>query len=162
MICFMFSVSSFLSIHREKTIGALLCLGLGMLSGWFNTFDPAWYKQLVKPFFQPPSWLFAPVWTILYLMIGSFGGYLWQNRSTHPRLLQLFILQMILNLIWSFLFFGLKAIGLACFDLSLLWSLVALLIYGCHQKNLSYLSLIPYWIWLTYAFSLNLSLLYLN
>lgn len=129
-----------------------------------NTYN--WYQQLIKPSWAPPSWLFGPVWTFLYLLIAvSFGKVflmLWQKQI--PFLVALpFILNLLFNFAFTPLQFGLKSNLLATFDIllvliTLIWAILA--IYP-HTKWISYLQ-IPYLCWVLFATVLQLTVTYLN
>src|ERR1700744_3076154 len=86
--------------------GIITCLTLGMISGYLaHTDDSLWYASLQKPSFNPPSWIFAPVWTALYIMMGIAIGRLWKNRARNKEALMFFAIQFMFNLLWSPLFF---------------------------------------------------------
>lgn len=91
--------------YYPEIIGIFLCLFLGMFFGLSVDPDLVWYQTLQKPFFSPPSWVFGPVWTVLYIMIGIVGGIVWKQRQQNPTLMMLFIVQLSLNFTWSPLFF---------------------------------------------------------
>lgn len=144
--------------------GVLVCLIIAFLSGWItHTNINPWFDHLQKPSFNPPSWLFGPIWTTLYIMIGISGGIAYKQRHKHKTVWYLFILQLILNFAWSFIFFGAQQIGWALLDMTVLvLSVIALIIIAwSRQRLISYL-LIPYGLWLTFAFLLNTCLWHLN
>ena len=124
-----------------------------------------WFNSLNKPFLSPPDWLFAPVWTILYILIAiSFilfirGGNIKQKRIP----LIFFIVQLILNFMWTPVFFGMKNISLALAIIIFLWIflLLTIILFFKHSK-LASLLLIPYLIWVSFAFYLNLGYFVLN
>ena len=98
---------------------AVICLTLGTLSG-FSTINAIsnWYQFLIKPSFNPPNWIFGPVWTLLYLMMGISVGIIWTSTNNgRKRALQLFAVQFVLNLCWSFLFFNLHALSMAYMEI---------------------------------------------
>jgi len=123
----------------------------------------SWYYALKKPFFNPPSFVFAPVWTILYIMMGIAAGLIWHRRKKHPELLVWFILQLVFNFLWSLIFFVGESILWALVDILLLWStLFITLIYAYKQyKKVAY-CLMPYFIWVSFAAVINFSLWILN
>ena len=149
--------------YRAEIWGAIICLGLGMLGAYAtNTSDFAWYTALHKPSFNPPTWLFGPVWTVLYILMGIALGKLWRLRKQTNLPLVLFIIQLIFNILWSPLFFQLHRIDLALYDMCALWlSLVLLLIIIWKHKTI-FLLLFPYGLWVSFALILNISLYYLN
>lgn len=143
-------------------VGAGMIL-IGMSAGFVtqDAVQSAWYVSLIKPSFQPPSWIFGPVWTVLYFMIGVAGYRLLQCKNC--RLFLLFCVQLILNLVWSWLFFGLQRIDLALIDLALLFIAVATLCLMLVKQNVRIMWwLIPYMLWLTFALVLNYQIYILN
>ncbi len=144
--------------------GILICLLLGMLSGYLSGSGPnTWYHQLQQPSFTPPAWLFGPVWTVLYIMIGITAGYLWSRRKDARSLFNLFVLQLILNLIWSPIFFGFHQINLAAINICLLWLFLIILLVraAASHRCVTYL-LLPYTTWVSFAMVLNITLAFLN
>ena len=126
-----------------------------------------WYPTIVKPIFNPPNWIFMPMWTLLYILMAVAAGLVWdkikeQNDAVKKALL-FFIIQLTLNAIWSYLFFGLKNPLLALIEIALLW----LMIYETYlkfikiNKTAGYL-LIPYMAWVAFAAILNASIWWLN
>lgn len=148
--------------NLPEIVGALFCLTLGMLSGYIaHSGDTAWYQSLNKPDFNPPSWIFSPVWTILYIMMGIALGKIIKMKN-NQTLRHLFVIQFTCNLIWSYLFFKLHRIDLALYDLSFLWiTLGALIIVSRKHKSIFWL-LIPYFGWTTFAGLLNLQIYLMN
>jgi tryptophan-rich sensory protein len=126
-----------------------------------------WYPDLVKPFFNPPNWLFAPVWTILYLLIALSGWMVWKEREGKERAVDLALtvygIQLVLNAVWSYLFFGSRLLGLAFGEMIILWMAIAANIYFFKKisKRAAYL-LIPYLLWVSFAALLNFSVWQLN
>lgn len=137
-----------------------LCLGAGVLGSFF-TFSaiPDWYVALNKPFFSPPNWIFGPVWTILYILMGISLYLVW----TKKKVPSVFWAQLFLNAIWSIIFFGMKNPGLAFIDILALWIAIILTIKSFYpiSKTSSYL-LIPYLVWVSFASLLNLMIVVLN
>lgn len=128
--------------------------------------DFNWYNSLNKPLFTPPSWLFGPVWTTLYILIAISGIIIFKNGFKNKKIkpaLKFFSLQLILNLIWSPIFFGLHQISLAFIIILFMWYFIYQTIKSFEKINklASYL-LYPYLIWVTIAGVLNLSVLLLN
>ncbi len=142
--------------------GALVCLGLGTTSGLIVAGgDDTWYQSLVKPPGQPPPWIFGPVWSVLYILIGIAGGRLIQRRAW--RAVRLFALQFLLNLAWTPVFFGARRIWLALAVIIGLWSLLLLLMNLARRADpWSMLLLIPYLAWVSYAIYLNSAIAWLN
>jgi tryptophan-rich sensory protein len=140
-----------------------LCFGVA----WFGAqFEPgAWYEQLLKPPWTPPNWLFPPVWTILYALLAVAAWLVWKTAGfAGARLpLGLFFIQLLLNGVWSWLFFGLHAIGLALADIIVLWfAILATLVAFWRQRPLTGLLLLPYLIWVSFAVALNYSIWQIN
>ncbi|MCX7732701.1 MAG: tryptophan-rich sensory protein [candidate division WOR-3 bacterium] len=124
-----------------------------------------WFVTLKKPVFAPPNWLFAPAWALLYIMMGIAFYLIWQQGySVKLRwALVVYGLQLILNLLWSLFFFGLRSPLLGLVDIVLLWILVIInTILFYHLRHAAGLLLIPYILWLTFALLLNLSIVILN
>ena len=125
-----------------------------------------WYADLNKPFFNPPSWLFGPVWTVLYLLMGIAVFLVWQKGSGN-RLVRtaigLYIMQLFLNGLWSPIFFGLKMPFLAFFEILLLWCAVVLTIWAfARVSKPAALLLVGYIGWISFAAVLNFSIWMLN
>lgn len=137
-----------------------ICLGVGFLGSFFTVDSiPIWYATLNKPFFSPPNWIFAPVWTILYLLIGVSLYLVWEKRTVP----QVFLVQLILNGIWSIIFFGMKNPTLALIDIIALWVAITLTIKAFSKINkLAGKLLYPYLVWVSFATILNLSIVLLN
>jgi benzodiazapine receptor len=127
---------------------------------------PTWYATLNKPSFSPPNWIFGPVWTILYALMGISAFLVWEKGIKNKEVasaLKFFVIQLILNSSWSILFFGLHNPALAYLDIIVLWIFIALTAVNFYKikKAAGYL-LIPYLIWVTFASFLNLSITLLN
>ena len=126
-------------------------------------FRSFWYLNLTKPMFSPPNWVFAPAWTILYaLIIISFIIYL--NSSSRSKIGYVyFAIQMFLNLIWPYVFFGLKSIKGGLFVIILLIIFVILTMFEFFKSsNLAFILLIPYFLWILFALYLNIGYMILN
>lgn len=152
-------------MYHYEFIGAIICISLGWLSGfWMSSLDLAWYHDLVRPAFSPPNWLFAPVWSALYLMIGIVGGKLWKMRKSEPFLTKLFFLQLVCNIIWNPLFFTYRRIDLACYDiLILLATLYVMLCLLCkHTHKTMCILWVPYVLWVSFATVLNVYIFIYN
>ena len=159
-----------MQINKTTKIIVLVisCLAIGFLSGQV-TRDAitTWYPTIIKPSFNPPNWLFGPVWSMLYAMMGVAAGLVWakmdSNSEVVKKALLLFGIQLALNTLWSYLFFGLHNPLLALIEIILLW----LMIYETYSqftkidKIAGYL-LIPYLAWVGFASILNASIWWLN
>jgi translocator protein len=150
-----------------KLIVSIVICQLAGLVGSFFTFPAVstWYLTLNKPSFNPPSWLFGPVWTFLFLLMGISIYLIWTKGPSlnNSKAFEFFIIQLVLNILWSVLFFGLHSPLAAFIEIILLWIAILLtIIYSFKvSKSVSYL-LIPYILWVTFASVLNLSIYLLN
>ena len=119
-------------------------------------FQPGeWYRGLRKPGWTPPNWLFGPVWTALYVMIAIAGWLVWRNAPAGTAI-WLWGLQLVVNFCWSALFFGMRRMDLAFYDVVLLWLLIAAFIVAAAPISLTAsLLFVPYLIWVTIAGTLN-------
>ena len=145
----------------------LLCLAAGGIGSAFTApAIPEWYATLVKPSFSPPSWIFAPAWTLLYIMMGLAAALVWQKGLQDPRVrasLVAFLLQLILNMAWSALFFGLRSPLYGLVDILFLWAMILVTIAQFSKVSIpAALLLIPYVLWVTFASGLNLGIFLLN
>jgi len=155
------------SLAIKMIICVLICLGVGFAGSFFTA--PAidnWYAQLEKPAFNPPNWLFAPVWTLLYITMGISAALIWNiglDSKAVKIALTVFVFQLILNFLWTPLFFGLHLIAAALAEIIVLLAALAVTIY--HFSRLSKtaaLLLVPYLLWTSFAALLNAGLWSLN
>jgi tryptophan-rich sensory protein len=155
----------------SNTLKLIIAVAVPQLVGitsWLATVHGTreWYPTLVKPWFNPPSWVFGPVWTILYFLMGVAAYLVWRKgleESGVKTALVLFSIQLGLNGIWSLLFFGMHSPCLAMIEIVLLWcAIVATLIAFLKQSKAAGVLLIPYWAWVSFAVLLNFSLWTLN
>lgn len=140
-----------------------LCLGAGMLGGFF-TADAVrqWYPTLLKPAWNPPAWLFGPVWTTLYVMM-AVAAYRIGQRARRGLPLALFLLQLAFNAAWSPVFFGAHRIGAALVVLAALWlTLAATTFVFFRRDKFAGALLVPYLAWCSFAGALNFTLWRLN
>jgi tryptophan-rich sensory protein len=124
-----------------------------------------WYAELDKPFFNPPSWIFGPVWTALFLAMAVAGWLVWCRRgfSGARVALTLFGIQLFLNLLWSTLFFGLKSPGAALIEIVVLWTAILATTLAFRRTSRTAAALlIPYLAWVAFATLLNLEIWRLN
>ena len=152
----------------KKSIKLILCILLPLLvggvSGYFTSQSiPNWYLYLNKPSFNPPNYLFGPVWTLLYILMG-ISFYLVINKpNVNWLLVGVFITQLILNFFWSFIFFNAHNLGLALFEIILLWaSILAMIILFYKTNKWAAILNIPYLLWVSFATLLNYSIYSLN
>lgn len=125
-----------------------------------------WYATLNKPFFSPPNWVFGPVWTLLYLLMGIALYLVWVangDKKAKRQGLTFFFIQLVFNVLWSILFFGLKSPSLAFVEIIILWIAIFLTIRSFFKiSKLAGWFLIPYIAWVSLASILNLSIVLLN
>lgn len=125
----------------------------------------SWYPTLNKPPFTPPNWLFGPAWTLLYILMGISFYLVWRQKINKKikTALAIFVIQLILNLFWSMIFFGFKNPSFALLEIVVLWFFILLTIvkFLPLSKKAAYL-LIPYLLWVTFATILNFSIVRLN
>jgi tryptophan-rich sensory protein len=120
---------------------------------------------LLKPAWNPPAWVFGPVWTVLYLMMAVAAWLVWRRRgfAGAPWALGLFVLQLALNTLWSAIFFGLRRPGVAAIEILLLWlAILATLIAFAPVSRLAAILLAPYLAWVTFAAVLNFTIWRMN
>lgn len=174
----------------KLVISVVICQLAGGLGSIFTAPEIAnWYAKLNKPFFQPPNWLFGPVWTLLFLLmgislylvwennwqiknlLGNYKGKAWNKYSEKfwigswqkANLILVFATQLGLNVLWSVLFFGMHNLGLAFFELLMLWFAILYTILNFYRvsKTAGYL-LVPYILWVSFAGILNLAVWLIN
>jgi len=145
----------------------LICLFAGLVGSVFTMpAIPTWYAGLNKPSFSPPNWLFGPVWTTLYVLMGISFFLVWEKLKKNPKAksaLDIFVLQLVLNCLWSVIFFGLKAPLLALIEIILLWLVILITIINFFKisKTAGWL-LVPYLAWVSFASFLNWTIWRLN
>ena len=146
----------------------VICLAVGYLSSITTQSSiKTWYPTIEKPIFNPPNWVFAPVWTLLFVLMGIAAGRVWNQLETNKELVKkgllFFAVQLALNALWSYLFFGLQNIFLALIEIILLWLVIfeTYLIFKQIDKKASYL-LLPYLAWIGFATILTASIFWLN
>ncbi|KQC12421.1 MAG: TspO protein [Methanosaeta sp. SDB] len=127
---------------------------------------PTWYAALARPFFAPPDWVFAPVWTALFTLMGISAYLVWREGPTDPGVktaLAVFVLQLIVNVSWSAAFFGLQSPLAGLFVIAVLWALIALNIQMFRGiSRTAGTLLLPYIIWVSFAVVLNFAIWRLN
>ncbi len=147
-------------------ISVFIPLVVGLTSGFFTSSNVnGWFTTINKPSFNPPNWLFAPVWTTLYIMMGIALFLVWNSNSVKSKktAIILFSTQLLLNFLWSFIFFSQHNIGLALVEIVLLWISILLTIFAFAKFSTaaSWL-LVPYICWVSFATLLNYSIWQLN
>lgn len=144
-----------------------ICLLTGALGGWVTSQSVVeWYPTLNKPAWNPPAWVFAPVWTTLYVMMSVAAWLVWKKTPRGPGVrlaLVLFFVQLALNCLWSFLFFGARSPGWALVDIvALLAALAATTAAFSNQSRLAGALMLPYLAWVSFAAFLNFTIWQLN
>lgn len=175
----------------KLVVSIVVCQLAGIIGSFFTApaIPTSWFTELKKPSFFPPNWLFAPVWTILFLLMGislflvwkknwgiiivageqekrswnPFSTKLWTGSWKEENAILIFSLQLILNILWPVTFFGLKSTGIAFFEILMLWFAILYTIVNFYRisKPAAYL-LIPYILWVSFAALLNFSIWQLN
>ncbi len=144
------------------TVGIVI---LGFVSGLLSGDPGSYYYSLSLPPFAPPSWIFGPMWTVLYILMGIALYFLLQvdQRKLKQKLITLFIIQFICNFIWSALFFNLQSNFIAAIDITALVIILTILLYHLWLNvRLVMWLLIPYYLWVLFATVLNYSIYFLN
>jgi tryptophan-rich sensory protein len=151
----------------KLVLAVAVCLLAGYAGSIFTTSSVStWYPTLNKPAFTPPSSVFAPVWTALYLMMGVAAYLVWRRglaNETVKGALLIFVMQLALNVLWSLLFFGLQSPSLGLLAILALW--MAILLTGLWFARIApaaALLLVPYFLWVTFASVLNFSIWQMN
>ena len=145
----------------------LICLAAAAMGSVFTTPSiPTWYALIQKPAFNPPNWVFGPVWTALFILMGISAYLVWEKGLKERKVkvaLSVFGVQLVLNILWSALFFGLQSPFYAFIEIIILWIAIVLTIIKFYpvSRNAGLL-LIPYIAWVSFAAFLNLSVWLLN
>lgn len=156
-------------------VAIVVCQAAGFVGSLFTTPSiQTWYATLTKPTFNPPNWVFAPVWTTLFLLMGIAAFLVWRRldsgsgagmteKKNVKKALGIFLMQLVLNVLWSILFFGLHSPRTAFIEIICLWLaiLVTMVSFAKVSKVASWL-LLPYILWVSFAAFLNYSLWILN
>lgn len=153
--------------YIHLAILVLLCEIVGAAGTPFTASSiPTWYATLVKPALNPPNWVFGPVWTTLYAMMGVAIWLVLRHAETKKRCADytwLFLTQLTFNFMWTMVFFGFKLPWVAFFVIVALWMLIAACIFRFYESSkLAAYLLIPYILWVSFAAYLNLSIALLN
>ena len=127
-----------------------------------SSFKEPWYSEILLPSFNPPSWIFGPVWTILYIFMSIAAWSAWM-KTADKKILQIYFVHLFFNSIWSVIFFGFHQILIALIDLIIILIFITWLMKIYYQVNkISFLLMIPYLLWSSYALILNANIYYLN
>jgi benzodiazapine receptor len=152
---------------KNKYLSLLLILFITFIAsgiGGFVTssFKEPWYSAIILPSFNPPSWVFAPVWTVLYIMMAIAIWRVWINSLNH-RILNIYFIHLFFNATWSIVFFGFHQIELALVNLIIILIFIIILMKIYFKKDkLSFYIMFPYLLWSSYAFVLNVAIVTLN
>lgn len=154
------------SLIFKFLVSIVLPVGVGAIGGLFTADAvPEWFNSLNKPWFSPPNWLFGPVWTTLYLLMGISLYIIWKQPRSKARntALLVFILQLVLNFGWTFLFFYFQQIGSALVEIIVLWiSILIMIVLFYRIKPLAAFINIPYLLWVSFATLLTAAYYSLN
>jgi len=141
-------------------------VAIGSIAGFFTAAGTSgWLDTLNSPSFRSPNWIFGPVWTVLYLVMGFSLFLIWNEKASKQRnqALTIFLVQLTLNFFWSFIFFSFHMIGVALIEIILLWaSIITMIVLFYKIKTLAAYINIPYLLWVTFATVLNGSYYFLN
>jgi tryptophan-rich sensory protein len=152
-------------IHFVASIA--LCHLAGLVGSFFTIpAIPTWFTALVKPSFSPPSWIFSPVWICLYTLMGISFFIVWSKGWDRPEVkkaLTFFLIQLLLNVLWSVFFFGLRSPLAGLIEIFFLWAAILLTMHRFFKlSRWAGFLLAPYIVWVTFAFILNFNLWRLN
>ena len=127
-----------------------------------SSFKEPWYSEIILPTFNPPSWVFGPVWTTLYILMSVALWIVW-NNSSDKKVLQVYFFHLFFNAIWSVIFFGFHQVLIALIDLIIILAFIIWLMKIYYQINkISFVLMTPYLLWSSYALVLNTTIFYLN
>lgn len=148
-------------------IAILVSESAGMIGSIFSISSiPTWYATLAKPSLNPPAWVFGPVWTSLYALMGIAAYLVWKKGLQHREVktaLGLFLVQLALNALWSIIFFGLQNPGAAFIEILFLWiAILSTIIMFSKTSKSAALLLLPYILWVSFAIYLNYMIYVLN
>ncbi|MGB8475729.1 MAG: TspO/MBR family protein [Candidatus Acidiferrum sp.] len=146
------------------TVCITVCLGAGWLGSLLTRPAlKAWYEELSKPHWTPPNWLFAPVWTALYVAMAVATWLVWRRSSLTSVPMRLFLLQLLLNVAWSAVFFRFRSPGWAFLEIAILWCAILLTAIAFRRTApLAGWLMVPYLMWVSYAGALNFAIWRLN
>lgn len=151
----------------KLVVSILLCQMAGVIGGFFTASSVnTWYATLTKPSFNPPNWLFSPVWITLYVLMGVALFLVWRKGLQAEGVkiaIYLFGVQLTLNILWSILFFGLKMPLVAFIEIVILWDFILITLLKLRKiSRLAGYLFVPYLLWVSFAAVLNFFLWYLN
>jgi translocator protein len=140
-------------------------LAAGQIGNLLGAGDASFYQELNRPAWAPPSWLFGPVWIVLYLLMGIAAWLVWRERGfEHARgPLVLFLVHLVFNAAWTGIFFGLREFGLAFAEILILWAMIVALVVAFYRiRPVAGALLVPYLAWVSFAAALNFALWQMN
>ena len=149
--------------YLSLSIILLITLVAPAIGGYATSeYKEPWYSQIILPSFNPPSWVFAPVWTTLYLLMSLAIWKIWIN-TFDSKLLKIYFIHIFFNSTWTIVFFGFHQIGLALLNLIIILIFIIILMKGYFIKDkISFYLMIPYFSWSSYALLLNTTIFFLN
>lgn len=159
------------TVPRSPLPRIAIAVGVTLLIGFLSSLAvmgqvETWYRSVERPWFTPPNWIFGPVWTLLYILMGIAAGLVWNQgieRQDVRRALSFYGVQLVLNALWSILFFGLHTPGLALAEIAVLWVFIILtMIAVARVRKASAWLMLPYICWVSFAAILNFSFYQLN
>jgi tryptophan-rich sensory protein len=158
---------STLLVISKLIASIVICQLAGVIGSLFTTpAIPTWYATLRKPSFNPPNWIFSPVWITLFVLMGIAAFLVWNKGLSDQKVkiaLSIFAVQLILNVLWSVMFFGLRSPLAGLFDIVVLWMAILLtILYFFRVSSAAGILLIPYILWVSFAAVLNFSIWRLN
>ncbi|MEL6986542.1 MAG: TspO/MBR family protein [Bacteroidota bacterium] len=155
------------NLYVKMAIGAVVCLVIGGLSGLATASSiDTWFTTINKPSWNPPNWIFGPMWTTLYILMGCAAGIIWHqgwDKRVVKSALFIFAAQLMLNALWSILFFGMQNPTIAFVEIVVLLILIGLTAKRFHAiKPIAGYLMIPYLLWVAFATFLNFTIMNLN
>ena len=146
------------------TLFAITTFSASFIGGLVTlNFKEPWYSSLNKPFFNPPDWIFAPVWTLLYLFMTIAMWNAWHKNTKNINLVYIYFIHLFFNTTWSIIFFGLQSVSLAMLNLIVLILFIVLLMFNYRRVSIiSFYLMIPYLFWCCFALILNISIFIKN
>ncbi len=159
-----------MTTRTTRNLGAFFVfIGASLLAGYIggmSTYEyiPTWYATLTKPGWTPPNWVFGPVWTTLYVLMGAAAALVWNSRKSRRRTAVVFFLvHLVVNAAWSVVFFAQQDLAGALWIIALLWIMIAtMMVWFWRFSHTATYLLVPYLAWVSYASTLNLGLYFLN